>query len=307
MKFRFLNIAIWTFCLLFFNNGSSQNSPKVQDKSNPFEISGRIVTSAETLSGINNNIDTFDLNSTDNPFEVNHVPIRKANSLQNSITKIATAKPKVSEKFIFWIMIFSWVMLAIVISNKTNLISYLVRSVFNINMMKLTKRDESSGYNFHFTLLYICFFINISVFIYMLQKHFGGSIGIKIWFLIFCAVLGVYLLRHVFLFLLSRVFPIEKESSLFSYIIFVFNILLGISIIPLNLILSYAPSTLHLSTFYVGIGFIILFYIIRCLRGFSISVFLIGQGIVPFFIYLCTAEIAPLMLLYRVISNINVT
>lgn len=305
--FRFINTALWSFCLMFSLSSLSQNSSNPQNKSNPFEISTRIVSSGETASSINNNIDTFDLSSTDNPFEVNHVPIRKSNSLQTSINKITAVKPKVSENFIFWIMIFSWVMLAIVISNKTNLISYLVRSVFNINMMKLTKRDEASGYNFHFLLLYICFFINISVFGYLLQKHFGGSIGIRTWFLIFCAIIGVYLIRHSFLLLLGKVFPIEKESSLFSYIIFVFNILLGISIIPLNLILSYAPKTLHLSTLYIGIVFIFLFYAIRCLRGFSISVFLVGQGIVPFFIYLCTAEIAPMMILYRVISNINVT
>lgn len=278
------------------------------NRSNPFEVSARIqnLPSAEVERDTSSK-DTSVVGRSDNPFEVNHVPLRRQQfkPVQKVIEDIAKVKPKVSTSFIFWIMIFSWAMLAVVISHKTSLLGYLLRSMFNLNMMKLTKRDEASGYNFHFALLYLCFFINLSVFIYLLQRHFGGQEGIKIWLLCFAAVCGVYLIRHSFMWTLGVLFPVTKESSLYSYIILVFNILLGIVTVPVNLLLAYGPENMHLLFLYAGLGLVGLFYIMRTLRGFSISIFLIGQGIVPFFIYLCTAEIAPVLFMIRAVSNIQ--
>ena len=296
-------VMVWGLLTLFGSFGYGQNN-----RSNPFEVSSRI----QNLPAVSSEQETMQKDSADvgiagNPFEVNHVPLRRQQfkPVQKAIEDISKVKPKVSTSFIFWIMIFSWAMLAMVISHKTSLLGYLLRSMFNLNMMKLTKRDEAGGYNFHFALLYLCFFINLSVFIYLLQKHYGGQEGIKIWLLCFAAVCGVYLIRHSFMWLLGGLFPVTKESSLYSYIILVFNILLGIIAVPVNLLLAYGPENMHLLFLYLGLGMVALFYIMRTLRGLSISIFLIGQGIVPFFIYLCTAEIAPVLVMIRAISNIQ--
>ena len=88
------------------------------------------------------------------------------------------------------------------------------------------------------------------------------------------------------MWLLGGLFPVTKESSLYSYIILVFNILLGIIAVPVNLLLAYGPENMHLLFLYLGLGMVALFYIMRTLRGLSISIFLIGQGIVPFYISL---------------------
>ncbi len=291
-------------------------TPQNIPRANPFEVSTRIASTAKASS-----IDTFknvqdttsmqlDTNYTvsTNPFDVNHVPLRKPkqSAISNSpMTIISKAKPQISNQFVFWIMIFSWAILAIVISTKTNLISYLLRSVFNINMMKLTKRDEASNNSFLLALMYIVFLINFSVFIYLLQKYYTSQEGIKIWVFCFLAILGIYLIRHLAMWLLGQIFPVEKESSLYSYIILVFNIMFGISIIPLNLMLKYGPESLIKPLFIAGLALFAIYYLIRNLRGLSISIYLIGQGIVSFFIYLCVFEIAPILVIVRAILNLK--
>jgi hypothetical protein len=175
--------------------------------------------------------------------------------------------------------------------------------MFNVNMLKLTKRSESSGINFNYVILYIGFFINFSVFIYLLQKNYSKIEGIKYWLLILLGLIICYAVRHIFLYLLGRVFPIEKEAALYNYTILVFNILLGVSIIPVNLLLAYGPTDMSLTILYVGIGLVALFYILRNVRALSISLFLIDRGIIPFFIYLCVAEISPILFLYKLVSN----
>lgn len=300
---KWMLFLIAGLCLGIVMPLSSQNN-----RTNPFEVSSRIQNTPKPVEvEPSPAADSAGVVASENPFEVNHVPLRKQQfkPVQKAIEDISKVKPKVSTSFIFWIMIFSWAMLAIVISHKTSLLGYLLRSMFNLNMMKLTKRDEASGYNFHFALLYLCFFVNLSVFIYLLQKNYGGQEGIKIWLWCFAGVCAVYLFRHAFMWLLGALFPVTKESSLYSYIILVFNILLGLLIVPVNLMLAYGPEAMYSLVLYAGIGAIVLFYIMRTLRGLSISIFLIGQGIVPFFIYLCTAEIAPVLVMIRAISAIQ--
>jgi hypothetical protein len=301
----------FTYLLLLFVSLwdlRAQSAPRT----NPFEVPSRIQSSTSIASsqdslGISQDSSTMDsLKMSGNPFEVNHVPLRKNNQNSlgtNTIQQISKVKPVVSSQFVFWIMIFSWLFLAVVISTKTNLLSYLVRSVFNNNMMKFTKRDETNNNQFLLVLLYIVFLINFSVFLYLVQKKYTSQDGIKIWVLCFLAISLIYLIRHVSMWLLGNVFPVEKESSLYNYIILVFNIIFGISIIPVNLILKYGPTNLTQPMIYLGLALFLLYFIVRNLRGLSISIFLMGQGIVSFFIYLCVFEVAPILLIVRTILN----
>ena len=157
--------------------------------------------------------DSADVGIAGNPFEVNHVPLRRQQFKSRSkrpLKIFLKLKPKVSE-VLSLDHDFSWAMLAVVINHKTSLLGYLLRSMFNLNMMKLTKRDEAGVYNFHFASS-ICVFINLSVFIYLLQKHYGGQEGIKIWLLCFAAVCGLFNRRHSFMWLLGGLFPVTKKA-----------------------------------------------------------------------------------------------
>lgn len=279
-----------------------------QSRSNPFDIESRIQKSgSDTIkSGIQIISDSTVIDS-ENPFDVDHVPLRrqKNNIITNTTKEIKGVKPQVSNSFIFWIMVFSWALLAIVITNKTNLIGTMLRSVFNINMLKLSKREEGGATSFHYVLLYMVFMINISIFIYQFQIGFSHSEGLKIWLLCFGAIIAIYVIRHLFLMFLGQIFPIEKETSMFNYIIVVFNILLGICIIPINLILTYGPEYLQSSLFYIGLGICGILLIIRYLRGLSIGAYAISLGFIPFLIYLCAAEIAPVLFIISAVSNLT--
>lgn len=284
-----------------------------QSNSNPFEVRGRISHQNGTADSSKTKPVLIDSTGqskvSENPFDVDHIPLRRTqtqtSTIINPLKEINQVKPKVSNRFVFWIMLFSWALLAIVITNKTNLISYMIRSVFNLNMMKLTKRDEGGTMSFHYVLLYFIFIINLSIFIYLFQKQYSSKDGITIWIYCLIAIIAIYFIRHTFLYMLGKIFPIEKEISLYNYIIVVFNILLGIMIIPVNLILSYGPENLHKTFFLVGFVLIGIFLLIRYLRGLSMGVYVISLGIIPFLIYLCTAEIAPVLIMIRAISNLK--
>lgn len=284
------------------------NFAMAQPKSNPFDIQSRIQQIAsKSDSSITIITDSSTIAQSQNPFDVDHVPIRRSKMSAQilPIKEIGKVKPQVSKSFIFWIMVFSWALLAIVISNKTNLLSTMIRSVFNVNMLKLSKREEGGATSFHYVLLYMVFLINISIFIYQYQIQYSQQEGLRVWLLCFGAIIVIYIVRHIFLYVLGSIFPIEKETSMFNYIIVVFNILLGIFIIPINLLLTYGPQSFQSPLFYIGLGIGAIMLIIRYLRGLSIAAYIISLGFVPFLIYLCTAEIAPMLFLLRAVSNLQ--
>lgn len=292
-----------------------QNAPRV----NPFEVKGRKAeaqTTTDTFTHPVTNslgligVDTFRSDTStsyisgNNPFDVSPVPIPKKQVNSNPIQELSKINVKVSDRFMDVLIFIPLALLAIVITVKANLLSYLTRSVFNINMMKLTKREEANN-SLLLILLYIVFFINASIFIYLIQKYLTSQEGLKVWGYCLGALLSVYLIRHVMMWLLGGIFPIQTEVGFYNYVIIVFNILFGILIFPVNIVSIYLPEYTKLAIFF-GIGLFLIFYLVRGIRGISASLFSIGQGFLSFFIYLCTFEIAPVLIIIRSILNIKV-
>ena len=84
----------------------------------------------------------------------------------------------------------------------------------------------------------------------------------------------------------------------------VFNIFLGICLIPLNFILAFGPSDFHgiMIGFSLTLGLIIV--LLRTFRGvFIVSEYLVDR-IFQIFIYLCAFEIAPMLILIKSVMNL---
>lgn len=248
--------------------------------------------------------------STKNPFDVSHVPVRRSKLKDESIAR----KPKVnpldgnqsnssSNVFLFWYVLFSAVLIAIVVNTQKDTIPKIYKSISNENILKLSQREDGGGMSGHYLLLYGSFFINAAVFIYLLIELYFKHGGFKIWFFCLLFVVGIYFFRHLALFLLGSFFPIQKETKLYSFTIEVYNIFLGLILIPLNLIIAFGPLNLTKPLIYTTIGLILLIFLIRYLRGIFIASKYIESNFLHFFIYLCTFEIAPLLVVLRMVKN----
>jgi hypothetical protein len=320
-----MNKKLWIFYVFILDVGLTWTQT-----SNPFDIADRvkqvqIVDTAivkdsmikDTVQRLNipkTNDGTWNSDSVEfyqNPFEVSHVPIRKEKVKRENlaIAKKATAdgyiKEELSSMMKFLIVMFSLALLAIVLTSKTDFFSKTTRSISNENMLKLVMREENSGMTLQYVFMYIVFILNLSLFIYMYISHFEWAkiSGMKLYGVSMLIIIGLYVIRHLGLYALGMVFPINKGTSLYSFTILIFNIFIGIVLIPSNIILSFAPKQFFLPTVYVSLGIIIILLVLRCFRGFFISLKYITDNLFLFFLYLCSVEIAPLLILWKAISN----
>ena len=161
-------VMVWGLLTLFGSFGYGQNN-----RSNPFEVSSRI----QNLPAVSSEQETMQKDSADvgiagNPFEVNHVPLRRQQfkPVQKAIEDISKVKPKVSTSFISLLDHDFFLGHAGGGDKPQNQsLGYLLRSMFNLNMMKLTKRDEA-GVIIFISHSSICVFSSICLCLFICCK-----------------------------------------------------------------------------------------------------------------------------------------
>ncbi len=290
-----------------------------QTRKNPFEIRNR---SVEKIISI---VDTTAISSPQdvthnelkdnqtnqeyksNPFEVNHIPLRRKDVKVKDVDQkpISSVKKTTSSKgFVYWLLLGALVLLVLATSSQRKLFSNLTRASINENILKLEHRAKK-GLSLEYILLYLIYYINGGIFLMLLAHHFAFS-PINIQQFLYCALflIAVYVVKHISLFFVGSIFPIQKETSLYSFAVHVYNGVIGIALFPINLLLTFGDEKVASTTLFIGLGFVGLLLFIRYVRGLAISISYIFNNIILFFIYLCTLEIAPILILVKFLEKL---
>lgn len=195
------------------------------------------------------------------------------------------------------VSILALLLLASLLAVNRSLIRKAYRAIANDNYLRFLNREYKSM-PWLYWLFYLHFFINAGFFTYLFLHYFdwyhGGSIVVMLFCIFF--VFATYILKHLTLNTIASAFPVEKETSLYGFVTLLVNILLGVALLPLNLLIAFGPSSVVPFAVWAGISLIILLYLFRQLKGLFIGGRLLRSYVFHFFLYLCTAEIAPLLI-----------
>lgn len=236
-----------------------------------------------------------------NPFEVSHIPIRK-NQAVKSVSLREEAKSKIAKNDIrtispLSIILISALLLGIILFYYRGVIADIIQSLMNMNYMSTFMNKSMGVYKAHFLGFYLIFFLNLGLFtVLSFETLTPGHPSISLIYVIL-AISGIYLLRHLFLLLFGWIFELEAEAGTFSFIIALLNITIGLALIPINLFVAYAPPGLAKALVYIGIFVIATLILVRYVRGALVSSRRIGSGPFQFFLYFCSFEIAPVLII----------
>ena len=186
-----------------------------------------------------------------------------------------------------------------------NLLQQCFTAILNDNMMTQLYRRRSGGQISALWFCYLLFLLAAGFYLYLLLAHFGRAPGEGVWTgWLLCAMLTASLvgLKFFVLLLLGRVFPLRRELSRYTFVLMVFSILAGIVLVPLNLLVSYAPEAFRSFFLYAGGGLLVLIYLLHLIRGLFIANHYVGSRPLHFLLYICAIEIAPLLLVYRYLT-----
>ncbi|MEM8906912.1 MAG: DUF4271 domain-containing protein [Bacteroidota bacterium] len=247
-----------------------------------------------------------------NPFDIQRGEAMSATTeaapteevLQRVSPPPAKVLPKISGNFKFWTITLLLVLLTLAVTLYNSNISKVYRAFLNDNFLKMVHREHGTVVAFPYLLLYTLFFISGGIFIFLIGHHYDLSLSAShFWDLLLCIGIftAIFLLKHLVLNIIGAVFPVQKEIKQYSFTIIIFGIVLGLLLIPANVLIAFVPTNLTQMFIYgtfIVIGFL---YLFRILRGLFIASRYITLHKFHFFMYLCTVEIAPLLVLIKAI------
>lgn len=91
--------------------------------------------------------------------------------------------------------------------------------------------------------------------------------------------------------------------GLYAFVVVVFGILIGLILAPVNVFLAYAEPEIAQKIVIMGSILILFIYLFRALRSLTLVQNYIFSNFFHFLLYLCAVEIAPVLLLLKIIND----
>jgi Domain of unknown function (DUF4271) len=256
------------------------------------------------------------LDSSKNPFEIlRGTAIVKDSVAASAATKQLSENPMAavpsllnkqsySKNFLFWIFLITLILMAFVVSNTRSAVQNAYQALLSDNALRQIHREQVGWGNFGQLALYGLFWLNAGIFTFLMFYRFVGQSPYGQFATFMLCVGGVSLafsIKHAILYVIASVFPIAKEVKLYNYIIITGGIFLSLALLPLNIFIAYSPDSLKEVFMYSAFGMIALVYLVRSLRSLSVASPFLMTDQFHFLLYLCAVEIAPIMILVKLI------
>lgn len=257
------------------------------------------------------------LDSSKNPFEILRgiaivqdsakaaaVTTKQLSENPMSVVPSLLNKQSYSKNFLFWIFLITLILMAFVVSNTRSAVQNAYQALLSDNALRQIHREQVGWGNFGQLALYGLFWLNMGIFAFLMYYRFGGQSPYGQFATFMLCVGGVSLafsIKHAILYVIASVFPIAKEVKLYNYIIITGGIFLSLTLLPLNIFIAYSPDSLKEVFMYSAFGMIALVYLVRSLRSLSVASPFLMTDQFHFLLYLCAVEIAPIMILVKLI------
>ena len=271
---------------------------------NPFDLIHRLPK--EVLAGTNAAQAGMDIN----PFEV--VAHRKPGVSQTlSENKTEAFQPfsilprgsGLSNGFLFGLLVLMFAILTLSVAANRSAVGKAWRGFLNDNALTQAQR-EATGLvgSTPYYLLYLNFLLNMGLFIFLVTRFFTQEKFNNTAFLLTCLVgsAAMFLSKHAIFAIVRYLFPVETEINRYNFMVIIFNCILGLFLVPFNFMIAFGAESFYqgLLVFWV-LGLVSIFYFYRSLRALNIgSKFLVSDQF-HFLLYLCTVEVAPVLLLIK--------
>jgi hypothetical protein len=180
----------------------------------------------------------------------------------------------------------------------------LFSSYFSLTATNQIVRDESVLLQRASLIISIISYLLAGLFLYQLSVLYDWQLPYLQKGLIRFAVFSVgvalaYSVKMVLLRFLSVVFYQEKAAALYIFNVFLMILFSGLLLLPTTVLLAYAPAEFRGIIVTISLIVLAVLFVYRLIRAIGIWLGIPGFSIFYLFLYLCTFEIAPLMIIWK--------
>ncbi len=314
------------------NSSQTLESNKPNNK-NVFELDDRVITHKKESNPFEiNRFQTTDSEENENAIK-NHIPPpnnlkegTKSNNNPFDLSENLSSKKKVKKQgiknqknkeqikkiknfdtgnndFLLWVFLFVLILIALLMTTNRQLVLKIFKTVWFYNLTNILFRNFGNREMLFYGLIYINFIVNLGLYFYLSINHYYAYNGVFIFIMSLSLVFVVYTIKHLGLYVFNLIFPNLKKIKIYSFTTTIFNISLGISLIPVNILIAYGVPILVKIALVLGAIIIVAFYLLRLLRGFLITIDYYNYNKFHYFLYLCALEFVPVLFLYKFVLN----
>lgn len=179
--------------------------------------------------------------------------------------------------------------------------SNVFQLIFQSPIRQKQTREQLQQNNLASLFSNILFILNASIFVSLIAIK-NGWVDLKLYSCIAYSVVGfttLYLFKFLFLWLSGWLFSQREAIGNYSFIVFLTNKVMGVFLIPAILLLAFSPLTVQDFAYNSALIIISFLFVYRYLISFSIVRASLKVSAFHFFLYLCTCEVLPMLVLYK--------
>ncbi len=229
---------------------------------------------------------------------------------QSNLLTVKNTKPEIHiTNYDYWVtgvLLFLYVLFVwMYVSNYKKLVQIIKGFYINRYSNQLSREELTIG-NRVSVFLSIFFISTLTLFICRLLPFFGfhpfvfgrDNVGVLA-IVIALLILVTYCVKFAVIKLFGYIFHVQQETNEYMMTIFLFSNTLGLFMLPLVICLTFVKQVSPAVFIYTGLGIITIFLCVRIIRGIILG--LNGSGIskIYLFLYLCTLEILPFIIMVK--------
>lgn len=180
----------------------------------------------------------------------------------------------------------------------------LFRVFFRTTMKQRQIREQLMQTPLPSLLFNIFFVATTGLYINFLFREYGFEPVENFWLLYFYCCLGlalIYVFKFIGLKLCGWLFNMRQAADSYTFIVFIINKVIGIFLLPILALLAFSDGPVYAAALAISWGGIGLLLIYRFILGYGVIRNEVRFNLFHFFLYLCAFEVAPLLLIYRVL------
>ena len=182
--------------------------------------------------------------------------------------------------------------------------SNLMTLFFRVSLRQQQIREQVLQTPLPSLLLNILFVISAGLYACFLLHYSRWGAGVNFWILYLnCMGLlaAIYLVKFVVLKFIGWVFSISRATDIYIFIVFLVNKMLGIFLLPFLIVIIFSSEQWQQIFITISLAMIFVLWGYRVLASYRPVRNEIKLTPFYFFLYLCAFEIAPLLLIYKVL------
>jgi hypothetical protein len=182
----------------------------------------------------------------------------------------------------------------------------LMTLFFRVSLRQQQIREQVLQTPLPSLLLNILFVISGGLFLCYLLHYSKYGEGAPFWILyIFCMVMlaAIYLVKFMVLKFVGWVFSISRASDIYIFVVFLVNKMLGIFLLPFLILITFSGQQAREIFITISLAMVFILWAYRALAGYRPVRSEIKLTPFYFFLSLCAFEIAPLLLIYKVLLS----